>query len=305
MRCCSQHRQQGIALLMAMLVVALASVTAVSLMHEQSFSVRRTANMQHYNAALLYGVGLEDYARLFLNKDAKNSKTDHLEEDWAIGIPLLTIEGGFLSGQIVDAQSKININNLLSDEASRLQLLRLCENLQVSADFIPALIDWIDNNVEVEIPDGAEDDYYTTLEIPYRAANRMMADVSELRLVKGVDAEIYEKIRPFLTTLPEKTSLNLNTISAEVFDSLGLDKSSQAFIEERELDAFSSIDDFSKRLDIVLDEQQQRGLSVASSYFWANGVVTLNDKSVQLNSLLYRSGQGQTRVLTRSLGNLL
>lgn len=298
-------RQKGIALVMAMLIVVIATVTAVSLVHEQSFSVRKTSNLQQYDIGLLYGVGLEDYARLFLNKDAQESKIDHLGEDWAIGIPALPIEGGFLSGSIIDGQSLININNLLTDQLSRKQLTKLCKDLNINPDFIPAIIDWIDNNTEAEIPDGVEDDYYTALEIPYRSANRFMVDISELKLVKGIDNEIFMKLKPFLTALPETTPLNLNTISAQIFDTLELGIDNQKFIDEREKDAFGSIDDFSTRMDIVLDENQKQELSVTTGYFLATGVVTLYEKSITLNSLLQRDAQGQTKVISRYLGNML
>ena len=130
-----------------------------------------------------------------------------------------------------------------------------------------------------------------------------MADISELRLIKGVDEEIYAKLIPYLIALPEKTTLNLNTISAEVFDSLDLKIDSQAFISEREKDAFSSIDDFSKRLEVVLDAEQKADLAVTSNYFVASGVVTLGEKSVGLNSLMYRSKDGLTTVVARNLGD--
>lgn len=301
----SRKGQRGIALVMAMLVVAIATVTAVSLVHEQSFSVRKTSNLQHYDTGLLYGVGLEDYARLFLDKDAKNSKIDHLGEDWAIGIPALPIEGGYLSGAILDGQGLININNLLTNEAARAQLILLCKNQEVNADIVPAIIDWIDENTEAEVPDGAEDDYYTGLEIPYRTANRLMADISELKLIKGVDNELYMKLKPFLTVLPENTTLNLNTIPGEIFDTLELGKTSQEFIDEREKDAFTTLDDFATRLEIVLDEKQKEYLSVSTSYFLATGIVTLGEKSITLNSLIKRDDNGRSQVLSRSLGSFL
>lgn len=301
----SPRKQRGIALIMAMLVVAIATVTAVSLVHEQSFSVRKTSNLQHYDTGLLYGVALEDYARLFLKKDAKDSKIDHLGEDWAMGIPALPIDGGFLSGSIQDGQGLLNINNLLTNVASRKQLILLCKNQDIDLDIAQALVDWIDGNTEVEVPDGAEDDYYTGLEIPYRTANRLMADISELKLIKGVDKEMYIKLKPFLTALPENTALNLNTIPGEIFDTLELRKPSQEFIDERDKDAFSSLDDFSTRMNIVLDENQKQYLSVSTSYFLATGIVTLGEKSITLNSLISRDKNGLTKVLTRSLGSFL
>ncbi|MBL7000418.1 MAG: hypothetical protein ISR73_11195, partial [Gammaproteobacteria bacterium] len=67
MRCCYKlQRQRGVALLMAMLVVVIATVIAVSLVHEQSLSIRKTAYIRNADTALMYNLGLEDYARLVL-----------------------------------------------------------------------------------------------------------------------------------------------------------------------------------------------------------------------------------------------
>lgn len=298
--------QRGIALLLAMLVVSIATITAVSLVHEQSFSIRKTANLKTYNAALMYSVGLEDYARLFLQKDAKNSKIDHLDEDWAKGISALPIEGGFLSGSIADAQSLINLNSILTSAAAVKRLTKLCNNQDISPDFIPALKDWLDDNSETEDADGAEDDYYTGLESPYRSANRLMVDASELRLVKGVDGDMYVKLIPFITVLPEATAINLNTVDESIFEALDLQLDSQAFIDERAKDPFDNLADFETRMNIKLDENQKQDLAVTTDYFLASGQVVLQDKTISLQSLIHRDKKnGQTRVLARSLGDLL
>jgi general secretion pathway protein K len=116
---------------------------------------------------------------------------------------------------------------------------------------------------------------------------------------------MYQTLRPYLTALPETTPLNLNTMSAQLFDALNLDKTGAELVEARENDEFSSIEDFSKRMEIVLDENQKKGLSVSTQFFLATGAVTLDDKSVTIHSLLQRDGNGQTRVLSRGLGELL
>jgi len=290
--------QQGIALLMAMLVVAIATITAVSLVHEQSISVRKTGHIQASETALMYSLGLEDYARLFLQKDHKESKIDHLEEDWAIGIPPLPIEGGFLAGSMEDAQSRINLNSILVQENED-RLRRLCNNLEISPDFIPALKDWIDSDLETVDADGAEDDYYTSLEIPYRAANRPMSDVSELLLVKAVDREIYETLKPFITVLPTTTALNINTIPAEIYTALDDKLDAEKFIQEREKDAFTSLEDYKNRMSHTLPSQ---GVSVSTEYFIAAGQVTLGDKTLFVTSLIHRANNGGTRILSRKLG---
>ncbi len=283
---------------MAMMVVVIASVTAVSLVHEQSLSIRKTAHIRNSDTALLYSLGLEDYARLILQKDFKDSKIDALDEDWAIGIPVLPIDGGFISGSMVDAQSLININSILEKENEE-RLKALCNNLDVSPDFIPALKDWLDENLETTDSDGAEDDYYTGLDQPYRTGNRLMSDISELLLVKGMDREKYEKIKPFITVLPVTTKLNINTIPAEIYKTIKNTPDADSFIDEREKDPFSSLEDYKKRMNHELPEKD---MSVISEYFQASGQVTLGEKTIYVDTLIHRNKKGATVIQSRKLG---
>ena len=292
------RKQQGIALLMAMMVVAIATVTAVSLVHEQSLVVRKTAHIRSSDTAYLYSVGLEDYARLILQKDLKETKVDSLDEDWAVGIPALPIEGGFLAGFMVDAQSLININSILNQE-SEVRFRTLCNNLDVEPDFIPALKDWLDSDEETVDADGAEDDYYTGLEQPYRTANRLMSDISELLLVKGVDIEKYEVLKPFITVLPITTTINLNTIPAEIYKTMKGAGDADKFISEREKDPFTNLEDYKNRMNHQLPAQ---GISVSSEFFQASGQVTLGEKTIYVNTLIQRDSKGVTTILSRKLG---
>lgn len=284
---------------MAMLVVSIATVTAVSLVHEQSLSIRKTGNIRASDNALMYSLGLEDYARLFLQKDSKESKIDHLKEDWAIGIPALPIEGGFLSGSIQDEQSKINLNSIADKEIED-RFRVLCNNLDVSPDFIPALKDWIDSDQDTVDADGAEDDYYTGLEPAYRTGNRNFSDISELLLVKGVDQEMYEKLKPFITALPAATGLNINTIPAELYNTLDTGLDAEKFTADREKDAFNNLEDYKTRMNHPA--LIEKGLTVKTEYFLASGQITIGDKTLFVESLIHRDNNGATRVLSRKLG---
>ena len=295
---CYKKSQKGVALLMAMLVVTLASVVAVSLVHEQSLSIRKTAHIQGNEVSLMYALGLEDYARLILKKDLEESKVDDLSEDWAIGIPGLPIQGGFLAGSLQDAQSLININSIAQKETED-RLRSLCNNLEIEADFIPALKDWVDADLDTIDADGAEDDYYTGLEVPYRTGNRKLSDISELLLIKNMDFEKFEELKPFLTVLPAETDLNLNTIPAEIYLAIDNNLDADKFETEREKDPFTSLEDYKKRMDHTLPV---KGLSVSTEYFLADGQVTVGEKTLYIKTLLHRDKKGITRVISRKLG---
>ncbi len=288
--------QAGIALLSAILITLTATAIIVSISHEEAFTFRKTSRILLMDRARLYALGLEDWAQIFLQKDRKDTAIDHLGEDWAISIPGLPIEGGLLSGFIEDEQAKFNINNLLVSEEWVNRFRRLCNNLDIDTTFISALLDWIDEDFEVRYPDGAEEHYDT-----YRVANRAMVDISELLLVKHVTVEIFDSLKPYITALPTTTDVNVNTISETVVLSLGENLSADSFIQERDKEEFSSIQNFIERLQIPLEES---GLSVSTEYFHAYGLVSQGDLVFNLDTLLHRDENGTTRVIKRTLGQL-
>jgi general secretion pathway protein K len=79
-----------------------------------------------------------------------------------------------------------------------------------------SLADWIDGD-GIPAPDGAEDSDYARSAIPYRAANTLLAEPSELRAVAGVTPQIYTLLRPWVCALPstEMSPINVNTLAPE------------------------------------------------------------------------------------------
>jgi general secretion pathway protein K len=292
----SSSSQKGIVLLAAILVVMVASAIIVSIIHAEAFSIRKTSRIQVLERANSYAFGLEDWARVLLIRDSKESDTDHLAENWAIGIPGLPIEGGFLSGFLEDEQAKFNINNLLRSEESVKRFQRLCDNLEVETTFIDPLLDWMDEDFDIRYPDGAEDQYET-----YRVANRPLSDISELMLIKNMTADMYQKLLPHITTLPAPTNINVNTLTDQVFLSLGEGLNLDQYLEEREKEDFKDIPSFIERLQLTIPPID---LSVSTEYFYAHGTVVQGDQSVNFNTLIHRDSNDKTMILNRTLGRL-
>lgn len=290
----SLRKQDGLALLMAMLIVVIATTVAVSIVHEEQFTIRKTAHIRLMDRAGLYAFGLEDWAQIYLREDQEESDVDSLDEYWAAGIPGLPIEGGYLTGYLEDEQAKFNLNTLVLSEVALNRFKRLCDNLEVDDSFIPALMDWIDADFDIRYPDGMEENYDT-----YRVANREMSDISELMLVEKVDQEMFEKLKPHITTLPTPTTLNINTMSATVFESLGEGLDVDKFIEERESEPYDSVEEFVERLQIPVNIE---GLSVSTRFFRTHGQVLQGEQTFNMTSLIYRDDKGKTMVINRTLG---
>ena len=197
----SPSRQRGVAIITAMLVVALGTITMVAITSRQQLDLQRERNEGVIQMARDLSASGERFAAALLYRDRKEAlreNTDSLDDDWAQTIPPVPIDQAAIQGCIIDMQGRFNLNNLI-DAGGRAQpiyveqLQRLLRVLNVEAVKAQAIVDWLDADLDVQIPDGAEDDYYTSLDPPYRAANRSFASVSELQLVKGFDPQVEQE----------------------------------------------------------------------------------------------------------------
>jgi len=295
--------QRGIALITAVLVVAIAAVIATSMMSRQNFDTRRTANIIHQDQAIAYALGAEYWAAVELSRDAQQNNVDHLQENWAYDLPPLPIDGGFVNGKIEDLQGRFNLNSVL-DPLQAERFARLCLALNVDPDFIPALQDWIDGDTEVR-EQGAEDETYTRMDPPYRAANGFLADTSELLLVRGVSVQEYNALTFYITALPAGSAINVNTASPQLLQSLTRDVAVpdiERIIGMRAGAPYQDIEYFVADEAFAGREISEEYLSVGSQYFLLTADVLLGDSPLTLQSVLYRTPEGKMTVINRRLG---
>ena len=229
-------KQEGVALITALLVIALVSAAAVAMASRQQLDIRRTANTLQRDQAYVYAMGAEIMARAVLVKD--DPQKDSKKDDWAQSGVSIPFEGGILTGTLEDIQGRFNLNNVVKNNAvyppDVERLKRLLAILKGNSpdkevwknaepgDLANAALDWIDADDNVS-PNGAEDSDYLQAERPYRAANAPMAATSELLLVRGFTAAIYREVAPYVTALAEHTKINVNTAKLEVLRTLDQD----------------------------------------------------------------------------------
>ncbi len=168
-------RQRGVAIITALLIVAIATTVSVTISTRLQLDVRRTGNIIAGDQAYLYTLAAESWSQRILKDDRGENEIDHLGENWAIELPPLPVEGGYIKGKLNDLQSCFNLNSVLDGGAdnklARTRLDRLLNNLGIDKGGTQAIIDWLDEDLQTTIPDGAEDVYYMNLERPYRTAN--------------------------------------------------------------------------------------------------------------------------------------
>jgi len=257
-----------------MLVVAIAATTAAYLSLDQQIWLRQAQNLSDRAQAEVVRAAALEWAIIILAKDAKdNSKSDDLTENWAKPLPPLAVEGGQITGLITDAQGLFNINNLVpgsksfASDSGAFQHLLL--SLSIDPNLIDAVVDWIDTDPST-LPYGAEDLDYLQLKTPYRAANRPLQSVDELRLVRGFTPEIVEKLRPWITALREPTPINVNTAPKEVLGALFYSQTAPAVIDKIvEQRPYKSLEEFrAKNPGLPAgDDKTTPFYDVKSSYF--------------------------------------
>jgi general secretion pathway protein K len=310
-------RHSGVALITVLLVIFLASITAVSLASLQQLNIRRSTVLQHQQQARYYVLGAEQWARQILGRDFADSEIDALDEDWAQLPPALPVPGGQVSGRIEDLQGRFNLNNLIHedkpDEAQLAVLVRLLDILKLDGALAQALADWIDSDQGLLFPDGAEDSDYLLRNPAYLAANRPLRSVSELRLIKGADQDVYRTLSPYVSALPadtQPTRVNVNTAPAELLAALDarLDiERARELVKQRETDVFTDPEAFAKAVDgLAQSEDDSHNLenliSVRSDYFVMHAEAVVGDARALLHSVLQRAEAGRSHVLSRSFG---
>jgi general secretion pathway protein K len=299
-------RQNGVAIITALLIVAIATTVSITISTRLQLDVRRTGNIIAGDQAYLYTLFAEDVARSYLRDDRQDNQTDHLGERWSEEVGPIPVDGGYILGKLTDMQSCFNLNNLLDTSLSRARLERLLANLGIDKDYVQGIIDWIDNDLQTTIPDGAEDVYYMNLDQPYRTANTRMLSVSELRLIKGFeDTEVYNTLLPHVCAFGVNTPINVNTASAEVLRSLAddlTDSEVEKIIEQRNETAFNTINEFTSFNDLKKKITSTEGLSVDTEYFMLTTESTIGQVRVISYSLIQRTSDAGTTVIARSQG---
>lgn len=298
-------RQRGVAIVLAMGVVALAAMAAAAIMVSQSTwsrQVELTTDHIQARAVLLAGA---DWARAVLSDDRRVSNVDHLGEPWALRLPPMSVENGELVGQIEDQQGAFNLNNLVSDGKINLAQLAHFRNLLATLglpdELADALADWIDADSQPQPRDGAEDAYYLALDPPYLTANRPLIDVAELALVRGFNDNVRARLRAYVTALPRATAVNVNTATPEVLASIieGLDLgSAQTLVAQRDRSYFRDAADFTSRLPRGA-AAAAGDIGVSSDYFIATLRVTIGGAQARGKALFERGGPGWPTIVWR------
>jgi general secretion pathway protein K len=298
---------RGVALITAMLISALATIVAANLAWDSALHVRRTTIILNHDQAMQVALGAESWVIGILHQDKEDSQTDHLGEIWATDLPGLPVEGGEVFGSVRDLQGRFNVNNLVDqngevEEESREQFRRLLNARDIDPRFAGIAADWIDTDLDASFPDGAEDSIYTGMLPPYRAANQSLTSISELAAIEGMNKQTFDILKAHISALPGRTSVNVNTATAAVLQSLDENMSVsdvEALVAEREAGGFTDIE--TSFASLVAPDVLNR-LEDSSQYFQLKVIVRIDTVLFTMYSLLQRNDRGDVTPILRSFG---
>lgn len=331
-------RQRGIALLVAVLIVALGTIVAAAVAYENAMTARRGTATYAFDQSVLIAEGAEALAAYGLRQIVQsNPKEIYQGQGWDKPLgPLEVVPGVMLEASLEDLQGRFNLNNLVDsygqpDAVNVAAFSHLLEEVGLETKWTGYVIDWIDQNTQSSIPEGAEDSVYMGQTLPYRTANMFITSASELLALPGFGRDRYLKLAPYVTALPHGTRINVCTALDVVLDAY-LPDGRQEFASENSDTitknraaaggCFPTLDVYAQSFDpkvwngtagpqgtanlnagqpVATTKPVKDQFGTTSNYFGLASLVTIGSTEFNLYSLLYQDqSQRMVRPIQRS-----
>jgi general secretion pathway protein K len=226
-------RQRGIAMLVAILLVALGTIIAAAVAYESAMTARRGTATFAFDEALLVAQGGEAFAAYGLHAivqgqgGATGGPSIYPGQHWGDPQgPFEVVPGVTWEGTLEDMQGRFNLNWLVSTDAQNAgkpdanmvtAFNHLLELVGVEPKWADMIVDWIDADT-APLPQGAEDSAYMGQNPPYLAANQYLTSTSELLALPGFGHDRFVKLAPYISALPPTSTLNICTAKPQVLD---------------------------------------------------------------------------------------
>ncbi|QUI64967.1 type II secretion system minor pseudopilin GspK [Pseudoalteromonas sp. A22] len=331
-------KQQGAALVIVLFIVALAATIAAEMASSLMVQVQKASNIQTQQQAKWYSYGAEELVKRALIQAKKDDPDSvNLDQPWAREEVPYPVDHGTLSGKVTDLQACLNLNALRAksqtngnDQGGRqiggkntnpahaalLELLKNIEDLPSNESeeaLADSVYDWLDED-SITYRSGAEEDEYMSNQMPYLTANNLMASVSELRVIKGFNPLVMEKIKPYVCVIPgsEELAVNVNTILPEqalLLSALipGLSKSgAEAIISARPKKGFTDINEFYTEVanqGVKDPNKTSKTFTINSNYFQLRATAVFDERRFSLTSII-ETKDGKAYVLARKFGGV-
>lgn len=302
----------GAALLLAMIILTLVATIAAGMVWQQERAVRvEAAERARAQAAWMLN-GALDWARLILREDLRADRerqrggtprpaVDALGETWANPLAEARLSSFlaadqdnsadvaievFLSGEIVDAQARWNLRNLMGADG-KVAVVEM-GTLRRLADQAGAPSDTADRLASALAAAWAP----ATDPAAVQTAPIAPLQLGDLRWL-GIDPETIERLAPLMTLLPVRTPVNANTASTEVLAAAipGLDLGSAERIvqtrKRQDLGALQTLEQLKALLPQGVELSAER-VSLTTRFFEVRGRLRLEERVLEERSLVER-----------------
>lgn len=280
--------QRGSALLSALFIMTLVAITTTTLTIQFKNRLEDTRLMADINQLQIDSVILRSWSMNFLTQEKTRrfgqmpGKNTHFEKK--ISFP--SLPNTDISIEIIDLNARFNLNNL-KYPSSKTTFYHLTKHLledgqgQKSYTITSTLTDWI-NEYQ---PGNKKNNAHFIPHIP-------MVSLSEITSIQTLDPKDIDKLTPYLTVLPTKSAVNINTAPEELLMAMALNgqdtlKNMEALLHARGDKGIQSLNDISqilKALSIEVDD-----VILESEYFLSIGRMKRNGNELTRYSLLKRS----------------
>jgi general secretion pathway protein K len=289
--------QRGSALLLALLAAALATVIALSMIERGQGTLARTQALLSTERAYQYALGMEILAEDLIGRVFSEGLDPTLLD--GIWTPPYDVPGGMVQGRLLDQNARFNLNALAHPDAAMAALAferfeRLLDHLGLNPVIAAELADWI-SAARTPRPGSAGDSWYGARQPPYRMAGTRLGHVSELRWLRSVDQEAYERLIGSVTALPDvELVININTTSPLVLASLvaelDLDQARRVLADG----PFGDVRGFMQHpvIQTLATPTLERHLNVTSRWYLAQARVVLDDVERDYFRLMQYGGSG-------------
>ena len=294
------HQQKGTALITAMVIMSILAAVATVIMIQQSTTIYRSQLLFNVDRAYLYTNGTVVWAENLLKQDEQFARAEDTVMVVADVLPATATpyNEGQVWAELIDLQGRFNLNNLHYDAL-------LNDKLDHFRRLLSIILFDIDENQIKQIIQSMTD--YIVSQDPQQ---NPFFHISQLRMIEGVTAEIYQRISPYLTALPESTDINVNTATAPILMSLSQQLSAsdvETLIQNRQQTPFISTDAFMSAMSEDSIALEADMITVQSQYFLLSSTVLIDQQ--QLNTytvfhLLNGEGQSVINILWQSMGTV-
>ena len=307
-------RQSGAALLTAMLTVTLVASLAATALWQQWRNTEVESAERSRLQSLWVLTGALDWARLILREDGRSGGADHLAEPWAVPLEEArlstflsadkstavenddTMPQAFLSGSISDLQGRLNVLNLVDGAKVSEPALKAFAKLFDLWGLPPTELAALAENLRLALDPSADNSAAATAPVLPQRVNQLVW--------LGLSPRSLAVLRPYITLLPVRTPININTASATVLYAgvPFLDMAqAQRLVGARQVTHFRTLADASKILGDAPGQLNEVQHSVSSRFFEVRGRLRLDQAVVEELSVVQREGL-EVKTLWRDRG---